>query len=469
MPEKILLVDDERLVRWSIRDRLTREGFEVDEAEGLVPAKSRMSADFYDLVILDHRLPDGSGLETLPLLVREAPETAVIMLTAYGTVEQAVRAIKSGAFDYLTKPVDMDELVAVVGRALETTASMRELRRLKEEMRQKHGPSNLIGRSPGMVGVIDMIAKVAASAATTVLLQGESGTGKDVVAKAIHYASDRSSRSFMNITCTAVPEPLLESELFGHEKGAFTDAQTAKKGLLEQAEGGTVFLDEIGDMGLALQAKMLRFLEEKSFKRVGGTRDIRVDVRVIAATNRNLAEAVREKVFREDLYYRINVIPIHLPPLRDRMEDIPVLAAHFVQHFNTEFRKNVQGFTKSALRALCAYHWPGNVRELRNVVERLMILESRDTLTVEDLPQEIRGSGRTEGPVEEPATIALPARGCVLEEVEESLLRQALERARSNRTRAARLLGITRDALRYKLKKYQLETDYPAPAGSHDS
>ncbi len=462
--EKILLVDDEKLVRWSLRDRLVREGFEVDEAEALQPARARMSSDFYDLVILDHRLPDGSGLEAIPELVREGPETAIIMLTAYGTVEQAVRAIKSGAYDYLTKPVDMGELIAVVRRALETTAHLRELRRLKDDQKRIHGPSNLIGRSASMRGVFDMIGKVAASAATTVLLQGESGTGKDVVARAIHYASDRADRAFMNITCTAVPEHLLESELFGHERGAFTDARVGKKGLLELADGGTVFLDEIGDMGPSLQAKILRFLEEKSFKRVGGTRDIKVEVRVIAATNKNLAEAVRERQFREDLYYRINVIPIHLPPLRDRVEDIPLLTAHFVQHFSREFKKHVQGFTRNALRALSAYHWPGNVRELRNVVERVMILESRDLLHLEDLPPEIREYGSAERGEDELVPFALPPRGVVLEEVEESLIRQALERARGNRTRAARLLGITRDTLRYKLKKFKLAGEYPADA-----
>ncbi|MBP7146795.1 MAG: sigma-54-dependent Fis family transcriptional regulator [Acidobacteria bacterium] len=451
--EKILIVDDEKLVRWSLRERLSAEGYEVEDADALQPAFRLLGADFYDLLVLDHRLPDGSGLDAIPSLVNEWPETAIIVLTAYGTVEGAVRAIKAGAYDYLTKPVDVDELLAVIRRVLETTAVRRELRRLKEDQKRIHGPSNLIGSGPAMRSVFEMIAKVAGSAGSTVLLQGESGSGKDVVAKAIHYASDRADRPFMNITCTAVPEPLLESELFGHERGAFTDARAGKKGLLELADGGTVFLDEIGDMGLALQAKLLRFLEDKSFKRVGGTRDIRVDVRVIAATNRNLAEAVRERQFREDLYYRINVVPITLPPLRDRPEDVPLLAAHFVVHFNREFKKNVEGFTRRALAALSTYGWPGNVRELRNVVERIMILESRQWLDDGDLPAEIRGRA---GEGASGAVFQLPAEGLVLEQVEESLVRQALERARGNRTRAARLLGISRDALRYKLKKFEL-------------
>jgi len=452
--EKILLVDDEKLVRWSLRERLSSEGFEVDEAENLAAAERRMSADFYDLVLLDHRLPDGSGLDRIASIARDFPETAVVMLTAYGTVEGAVRAIKSGANDYLTKPIDGDALVAVVRRVLDTTHLRRELRRLKEDQKKVHGPANLVGRSPAMRAIFDVIGKVAGSAASTVLLTGESGSGKDVVAKAIHYASDRADRPFMNITCTAVPATLLESELFGHERGAFTDARVGKKGLLELADGGTAFLDEIGDMPQPLQAKLLRFLEDKSFKRVGGTRDITVDVRIIAATNRNLAEAVRTKQFREDLYYRINVVPIALPPLRDRKGDVPLLAQHFVLHFNREFKKNVEGFSRRALAALERYGWPGNVREMRNVVERMMILEPSGMLHLEDLPPEIRGEPGAGGGAEQ--AFRLPPEGVVLEEVELALVRQALARADGNRTHAARLLGVSRDTLRYKLKKFGL-------------
>ncbi len=450
--EKILLVDDEKLVRWSLRERLTSEGFEVDEAENLAAAERRMAADFYDLVVLDHRLPDGSGLDRIAPIARDFPESAVIMLTAYGTVEGAVRAIKAGANDYLTKPIDGDALVAVVRRVLETTQLRRELRRLKEDQKKVYGPANLVGRSPAMRAVFDVVSKVAGSAASTVLLTGESGSGKDVVAKAIHYASDRADRPFMNITCTAVPATLLESELFGHERGAFTDARVGKKGLLELADGGTAFLDEIGDMPPPLQAKLLRFLEDKSFKRVGGTRDIQVDVRIIAATNRDLAEAVRTKQFREDLYYRVNVVPIALPPLRDRKGDVPLLAQHFVLHFNREFKKNVEGFSRRALAALERYGWPGNVREMRNVVERMMILEPSGTLHLEDLPSEIRGEP---GAASEPErAFRLPPGGVELEEVERTLVRQALARADGNRTHAARLLGVSRDTLRYKLKKF---------------
>ena len=452
--EKILLVDDEKLVRWSLRERLASEGFEVDEAENLAAAERRMAADFYDLVVLDHRLPDGSGLDRIAPIARDFPETAVIMLTAYGTVEGAVRAIKAGANDYLTKPIDGDALVAVVRRVLETTQLRRELRRFKEDQKKVHGPANLVGRSPAMRAVFDVVSKVAGSAASTVLLTGESGSGKDVVAKAIHYASDRADRPFMNITCTAVPATLLESELFGHERGAFTDARVGKKGLLELADGGTAFLDEIGDMPPPLQAKLLRFLEDKSFKRVGGTRDIQVDVRIIAATNRDLAEAVRTKQFREDLYYRINVVPIALPPLRDRKGDVPLLAQHFVLHFNREFKKNVDGFSRRALAALERYGWPGNVREMRNVVERMMILEPSGTLHLEDLPPEIRGEPGAASETER--AFRLPPGGVELEEVERALVRQALARADGNRTHAARLLGVSRDTLRYKLKKFGL-------------
>ncbi|MCU0252942.1 MAG: sigma-54 dependent transcriptional regulator [Acidobacteria bacterium] len=452
--EKILLVDDERLVRWSLREQLTTQGFDVDEAESLAAAERLMAAEFYDLVLLDHRLPDGSGLERIASIVRDFPETAVVMLTAYGTVEGAVRAIKAGANDYLTKPIDGDALLAVVRRVLDTTHLRRELRRLKEHQKKIHGPANLVGRSAAMRTIFEVIGKVAASGASTVLLTGESGSGKDVVAKAIHFASERADRPFMNITCTAVPATLLESELFGHERGAFTDARVGKKGLLELADGGTAFLDEIGDMPPPLQAKLLRFLEDKSFKRVGGTRDIKVDVRIIAATNRNLAEAVRARQFREDLYYRINVVPIALPPLRERREDVALLAQHFVLHFNREFKKNVEGFSRRAMAALERYGWPGNVREMRNVVERMMILEPSGVLELEELPPEIRGEASAADGVGQ--TFRLPPEGVVLEEVERALVRQALARAGGNRTHAARLLGVSRDTLRYKLKKFRL-------------
>jgi len=304
--------------------------------------------------------------------------------------------------------------------------------------------------------VFRMIKKVGRSAASTVLITGESGTGKDLVAKAIHYASDRAGGPFMNITCSALPENLLESELMGHERGAFTDARTSKQGLFELADGGSLFLDEIGDMGILLQAKLLRFLEEKTFKRVGGVRDIRVDVRIIAATNQDLAREVKEHTFREDLYYRLKVIPIVLPSLRERQDDIPLLVHHFIDQFNREFKKSCRGMADNALGLLRKYPWPGNVRELRNVIERAMILEDKEILDEEDLPDEISGSAAPAAVDSAGDGFKLPQGGYPLERMEFEMVRQALEKAGGNQTRAARLLSISRDALRYKIKKFNL-------------
>jgi transcriptional regulator with PAS, ATPase and Fis domain len=342
-----------------------------------------------------------------------------------------------------------------IGRALESSRLRREVRHLRAEQQRRYGLSNIIGQSAAMREVFELIEKIARSQATTVLITGESGTGKDLVAKGIHYSSDRASAPFMNITCSALPETLLESELMGHERGSFTDARTLKKGLFELADGGTLFLDEIGDMGVLLQAKLLRFLQEKTFKRVGGVRDITVDVRIIAATNRDLAKAVKNGKFREDLYYRLKVIPISLPPLRERKEDIPLLAKSFVDTFNQEFKKSSSGVDEEAMDRLMGYHWPGNVRELRNVVERAMILENKPMLTIEDLPREIRDPSE-DRPASVPEGFRLPERGFPLKDIENEMVRQALDKSRGNQTRAAKLLSISRDALRYKMKKYGL-------------
>jgi len=370
-------------------------------------------------------------------------------------VETAVEAIKLGAYDYINKPFNQDELVISVRKALETSSLRREVRALRHQQEERFGLTNIVGDSPSMREVFRMIGKVGRSAASTVLITGESGTGKDLVAKAIHYASDRASGPFMNITCSALPENLLESELMGHERGAFTDARTSKQGLFELANGGTLFLDEIGDMGILLQAKLLRFLEEKTFKRVGGVRDIKVELRIIAATNRDLARAVKEGRFREDLYYRLKVIPIVLPPLRDRVEDIPRLARHFIDQFNREFKKSCKGVDEAAGALLQRHAWPGNVRELRNVIERAMILEDKAHLQEEDLPEEIRGVAASASPAAG-GGFTLPDGGYSLEKMEEDLVRQAMQKAGGNQSRAARLLAISRDALRYKIKKFNL-------------
>jgi DNA-binding NtrC family response regulator len=352
--------------------------------------------------------------------------------------------MKRGAFNYLVKPFNQDEMLVVARKALETTRLRRELERVRQSQKRQYGTENLVGKSQKMLEVCERIREGARSAATTGLVQGESGTGKDLVAKAIHFSSDRSTNPFMNITCSALPETLLESELMGYEKGAFTDAREMKRGLLEVADGGTVFLDEIGDMGIGLQAKLLRFLEDKVIRRVGGSRDMGVNVRIVAATNRDLDQAVRDGNFREDLYYRLKVIPVEMPPLRERPEDIPLLVTHFVELFNAEFRKNTRGFTAEALKCCEQYDWPGNVRELRNVVERAMILENKEFLGSEDLPPAIREEVTKEaaegaGDGSSAGGFALPDEGCGLRQMEEQMVRRALEKTNGNQSRAAQL------------------------------
>jgi two-component system, NtrC family, response regulator AtoC len=457
--ERILIVDDEKLIRWSIRSRLKEENYSVDEAANGKEAMAALQEDEVDPVLLDYRLPDTTGLDILEHLRHQPAEPSVVMMTAYGTVENAVQAMKLGAFDYLTKPVNLDELVMVVQKALETTRLRREVRRLRSERREFQGKVRLIGESPAMREVLELIRKIGNSQATTVLIEGASGTGKNVVAQAIHYSGPRSEHPFTNITCSALTETLLESELFGHERGSFTDAKVQKKGLLEVADGGTVFLDEIGEMGAAMQVKLLRFLEEKTFRRVGGTRDISVDVRIIAATNRDLQQAVLDRQFREDLYYRLKVMPIWLPPLRERREDIPLLVEHFVGHFNQEFRKNTAGVDDEGMERLMSYDWPGNIRELRNVIERIMILESKDRIELGDLPASLR-HGRTASEAGGAGPAPRPVVGrMTLDEMEKWAIGQALEQANQNQVRAAKLLGISRDTLRYRMKKFGLLDD----------
>ena len=454
----ILIADDERLIRWSLCQRLSAEGYGTLEAESGRQTLARFD-DTVDLVLLDYRLGDTDGLRVLEALRRRDPDVLVIVLTAYSNVETAVAVMQQGAYHYVTKPFNLDEVSLLVGKALETTRLRRELRTIRASQRAPYSLDRIIGNSTAVADVKKLLGKIASSPASTVLLTGESGTGKDLAAKVIHYASARATRPFMNITCSALTETLLESQLFGHERGAFTDAKQQKRGLLESADGGTVFLDEIGEMALPLQSKLLRFLEEKTFKRVGGAADISVDVRIIAATNQDLEAKARDGTFREDLLYRLDVLPVKLPPLRDRAGDIPVLARFFADGFSREFRKRGQEIAPEAIEALQRHAWPGNVRELRNAVERAVLLSEGSRLTERDFPMLRPGS-------ELPTGVTLPPAGTNLEAIERDLVVQALERTGWNQTRAARLLGLNRDQIRYRIDKFALTKDSSTARGS---
>jgi DNA-binding NtrC family response regulator len=454
---RILVVDDERLVRWSLRRALEEARYQVDEAATAREALDAVAREQPDLVLLDFQLPDRTGLDVLRHLRASTPRVPVVMVTAHASVGGAVEAMKEGAYDYLSKPFELDDVLLTVARALEAGRLREEVARQREEGMRSYGVGCIVAGSPAMNEVLRLVQRVASSEASTILILGESGVGKGLIARALHAEGAAADRPFMHITCTALPETLLESELFGHEKGAFTDAKIQKKGLFELAEGGSVFLDEIGDLSQALQGKLLRFLEDKVFRRVGGTRDIRVNVRILAATNKDLGQEVAAGRFRRDLYFRLKVIPIEIPPLRERREDVLPLARAFIRHFDAELRKSVRGLDPAAERLLEAYHWPGNVRELRNAIERAVLLTEGETVGPTDLPLEIRNGSGPRDAAEASAGFRLPAGGVRLDELERDLLRQALERARGNRTRAGRLLGINRDGIRYRIQKFGLE------------
>jgi two-component system, NtrC family, response regulator AtoC len=445
--DNILVVDDERNIRTLCSRVLAGDQIEVHGVgtgkEGLQTADEVSP----DLVLLDLRLPDMDGLEVLRALKARHAETAVIIITGFGQIQSAVEAMKAGATDYLEKPFEhLDKLKLAVARALEEVRARREIQRLHRLQEKEYRIDQLIGDSEGTRRLRELISKLARSEAATILIHGESGTGKELVARGLHYESTRRDFPFMEVNCAAITETLFESELFGHEKGAFTDAKAAKKGLMELADRGTLFLDEVSEMSLNSQAKFLRVLQERVLRRVGGTRDIKVDLRIIAATNRPLEMRVKDGQFREDLFYRLNVIPIHISPLRERRDDIMPLARHFVLDANTRFHKSIKGFAPDAERMMLGYQWPGNVRELRNLIERLVILGSSDLIEPVHLPvqfaTQVRQPVVTEPSGDEPKTLA---------EVERAYIAQIMQRVESNKSKAAKILGISRQTLRKKL------------------
>ena len=450
MKKRILVVEDEEKLRRVIELQLVSAGFDVDKAA--TAEDGLRIVDRADMVLTDLKLPNMDGLEFLGLVRRQNTVVPVVMMTAFGSVETAVEAMKAGATDFLLKPFSLDHLMQVVHKALEMRALRDENRQLKVELGRRYEFDNIIGRSPAMQEIFATIERVGPTRAT-VLLTGESGVGKDLIARAIHFHSPRKDRPLVKINCTAIPENLMESELFGYEKGAFTGAQTSKPGKFEQADTGTVFLDEIGDVPAAIQVKLLRILQEREFERLGSNTTRHIDVRLVAATNQDLRAALEQGTFREDLYYRLNVVPINIPPLRERKQDIPFLANHFVKKLAPDSGTRAESITDAAMEKLIGYHWPGNVRELENVIERSLVMAAGVQLDAADIKLEAapRPRAQNDGPA------FLPA-GMTLDEYEQEIIREALRRADGNKSQAARLLGLTRNALRYRLTQMGLES-----------
>jgi DNA-binding NtrC family response regulator len=458
--EQILVVDDDEAIRWTLREALQSWGFTPTEAGSVEEAVRQFKADLPAAVLLDIDLPDGSGLDVLRELKREHPEAIVIMITGNVQIDNTISALRGGAYDFIAKPINLEELRITIRNALETRHLRREVAQVRKDRAREFNFSLIVGESPAMKKMLNLAAKVAESEVSSVLLQGESGTGKDLVAKAIHYGSERADGPFVAVNCAALPATLIESELFGYEKGAFTDAKARKEGLFEQAEGGTLLLDEIGELELSLQAKLLRVLEEGAFRRVGGLRDIPLDVRVLAASNRDLKAESEAGRFRLDLYYRLSIIQIDIPPLRERGDDVLLLSQFYIDTIGTKLRRRkIKGLSPEAIAVFRSYDWPGNVRELRNVIERALILEDADEITTEYLPGSLLAPPRI---ALSPSTtmptsthFVLPNEGISLDEAELSFVRQAIQRSGGNQTRAAELLGISRDQLRYRLKKLE--------------
>ena len=452
----ILVVDDERTLRFALKEGLSEDGYRVDTAADGAEALSAVERGEYHLVLLDQKLPDANGIELLRQIKSKRPEIQVVIMTAYGKFEWAVEATKAGCYDYVAKPFELEHMKLIIQNALSQSRLSEEVVRLRDVERRRAGTTLIVGGSSKMAKIFETVRKVAGTGSSTVLLVGETGVGKELLAREIHDLGLAHDGPFVEINCSAFPENLLESELFGYEKGAFTDAKRTKKGLMELANGGTLFLDEIGEMSLGLQSKLLRSLEGKRFRRVGGTVDVHVEARFVAATNRDLKTLVEQERFREDLYYRLNVIQIVIPPLRDRPEDIPALIDHFVAHYNVELGKAVKGPDDAALDLIMTYRWPGNVRELRNVIERAILLESEEWILPEHLPLEIVGASGG-GPRVLETRLHAEGEITTLAQAERIAIEMALAQTGWNKTKAAEALGISRQTLRTKLKEYRVD------------
>lgn len=455
MKPSILIVDDDEVMQETLSDVLKKRGYEIFSIGSGNGALSMMKKNVIDLILLDMRLPDIDGLEVLKKIKEFDTEILVIMMTAYSDVQTAVSAMKSGAYDYINKPFELEELKLLIEKGLETKSLINEVRRLHRQQKEEYQNNHIYGVSPQIHYVKELIGMISKTHKTSVLIQGESGTGKELAANAIHYNSQRNDKPLMKINCSAIPDSLLESELFGYEKGAFTDAKNTKKGLFELADAGTVFLDEIGDMNPFLQSKILRVLENQTFMRVGGEREIKVDIRIIAATNKDLETMVKEGLFRKDLYYRLKVMVVEMPPLRDRLEDIFLLSNLFIEENNREYKKNIKGFSDEAKKLMAQYSWPGNVRELKNVIERAMILTDQEVITPKHLPFELKQTeklshGNTEHEIFENTD------DMSIENMERIHLSKVLKRLEWNKSKASKFLGISRATLRAKVKKYNL-------------
>ncbi len=467
---KILIIEDEKLIRWSLEKHLSAKGYTVFSAESGEEGIALFEVHNPEVVFIDNKLPQMQGIDVILKIKSLDEEVILVFMTAYGSIETAVNAMKAGATEYINKPFAFEEIEVMLENIKNKLSIIKEIQLLRRQQKDVVTFDHIIGESALIKQIIQLSKKIAKTKSTTILLLGESGTGKDMFAHAIHNESTRNEKPFVTINCSSLPETLLESELFGHEKGAFTDARQLKKGLFEIAEGGTVFLDEIGEINMATQIKLLGVLENRIVRRLGGTANIPVDIRIVAATNRDLKKAVDEKLFREDLYYRLKVFQITLPPLRERVEDIPILAEYFIGYYNHQFQKNVKSINDSVRRILVHYNWPGNIRELRNVIERAVILENMNILQAESLPGEIisisqnfptPADGAVKNPKvfkksELPFEISIPPEGLKLYEIEKLIIKQVLEATENNQTRTSKLLGITRDTLRYKVKKYRL-------------